>query len=64
MSSGKEVTTMTELNFSACFNWDTLELLELLGKDVHEDDLVLDRYYNMETTWMESNCEALFSQKV
>ena len=55
---------MTELDFSACFNWDTLELLKLLGQDVHKDDLILDRDYDMETTWMESNCEALFSQKV
>ena len=36
VSSSKEMTTVTELNFSTAFNWNTFKLLKRFREDVHK----------------------------
>ena len=54
---GEEVATMGELDFAALLDLDVFELVEGLGKHVHQQDLVLDGHNDMETRWMECDGE-------
>jgi hypothetical protein len=52
----KEMSSITELNFSAPFNLQTLELMKRFRKQIQKNDFVLNCNNDVETTWVECNC--------
>jgi hypothetical protein len=64
IGSGKQVTTVRELNFAALLHLDVLEQMQTLGEHVHQKDLVLDCHNDVEATWVEGHCEGLLWQEL
>jgi 3-dehydroquinate dehydratase len=64
ISCCEEMSSITELNFSALLDLNVLEEMERLRKDVHQQDLVLNSNHNVETTWMESHSQCLLGQEL
>jgi hypothetical protein len=54
IGSSKQMSSITELNFSATFDLNVLSWSQCLGKNVVDNDLLLDGNDHMESTWMES----------